>query len=54
MKKENKIATLTVRVRPSIKELVEELADEDGRSVASYIERLILNANEGRAPKGRR
>lgn len=45
MKRENKTVSLTIRVTPSVKQLVERLAADDGRSVASYIERLILRAD---------
>jgi predicted HicB family RNase H-like nuclease len=50
MKKENKTISLTVRVTPSVKKLVERLAEEDGRSVAGYIERLIVNAATDQRP----
>ena len=44
MKKEQKTVSLTLRVTPTVKQLAERLAAEDGRSIASYIERLILKA----------
>jgi predicted HicB family RNase H-like nuclease len=44
--KEQKTAVLNVRIRPSIKAIVERLADADGRSLANYVERLIENADD--------
>lgn len=38
---EAKTAILNLRIRPSIKAMVEDLAKADDRSVTQYIERLI-------------
>jgi uncharacterized protein (DUF1778 family) len=51
--KEAKTAVLNVRVKPSIKAMVERLADADGRSLANYVERLIEAADEA-AQKGQK
>jgi hypothetical protein len=51
--KEAKISVLNVRVKPSIKAMVERLADADGRSLANYVERLIEAAEEA-AQKGKK
>ena len=40
---EKKTAPLTVRLTPSVKALLDRLAKDDGRSVAGYLERLIVN-----------
>ena len=40
--REAKDAVMNLRVRPSIKALAQARADADGRSLASYVERLIL------------
>jgi cytochrome c553 len=37
--------------RPVFKAMVEKLADADGRSLASFIERLIEAANAAQKPK---
>lgn len=37
-----KDAALSVRVTPVTKSAVQKAADEDGRSVASYVERLLV------------
>jgi uncharacterized protein (DUF1778 family) len=58
--KEQKTAVLSVRIKPSTKAMIERLADADGRSLASFLERLIEAANAGAEqapaskPKGRR
>jgi predicted HicB family RNase H-like nuclease len=44
--KESKTAVLNVRIKPSVKAMIERLADADGRSLANYIERLIEAAGE--------
>jgi predicted HicB family RNase H-like nuclease len=44
--KESKTAVLNVRIKPSVKAMIERLADADGRSLANYIERLIEAAEE--------
>lgn len=36
-------AAVSIRVEPSVKEALEKLAREDGRSLASYVERILLN-----------
>lgn len=41
MQKENKTVTVTIRIRPSSKEMAERRAQEEERSLASYIELLI-------------
>lgn len=46
MAKEPKTAVLNVRIKPSVKAMVERLADADGRSLANYVERLIQAADE--------
>jgi uncharacterized protein (DUF1778 family) len=43
--KEQKTAVLSVRIKPSVKAMVEKLAEADGRSLASFVERLIEAAN---------
>jgi predicted HicB family RNase H-like nuclease len=42
--KESKSAVLNVRIKPSIKAMIERLAEADGRSLANYVERLIETA----------
>jgi hypothetical protein len=39
--RERKLISLSFRVRPSIKEALERLAEADKRSVASYVENLL-------------
>jgi predicted HicB family RNase H-like nuclease len=41
MKKARKVATLQVRVGPAVKATAMRLAQEDGRSLANWLERLI-------------
>jgi predicted HicB family RNase H-like nuclease len=41
------------RIKPSVKAMVERLADADGRSLANYVERLIEAAEEA-AQKGKK
>lgn len=36
-------AGFTVRVEPEIKEALEKLAKDDGRTLAAYVERLIIS-----------
>lgn len=44
--KESKSAVLNVRIKPSVKAMLERLAEADGRSLANYVERLIETAAE--------
>jgi predicted HicB family RNase H-like nuclease len=39
----SRTAAITTRVEPGIKKAMEILAEEDGRSLAQYVERLLLN-----------
>lgn len=41
MKKKQTMAAMHVRVRPSVKAVAVRLAQEDGRSLANWLERLI-------------
>jgi predicted HicB family RNase H-like nuclease len=41
MKKKQTMAAMHVRVRPSVKAAAVRLAQEDGRSLAHWLERLI-------------
>jgi predicted HicB family RNase H-like nuclease len=41
MTEETKEATITIRVRPSVKAKAVKRAHQEGRSLANYIERLI-------------
>ena len=41
MAEETKDATITIRVKPSVKAKVVKRAAQEGRSLANYIERLI-------------
>jgi predicted HicB family RNase H-like nuclease len=41
MKKEQKAAAMHVRVGPAVKAAAVRLAQEDGRSLAKWLERLI-------------
>lgn len=50
MVKEQKTAVLSVRVKPSVKAMAERLADADGRSLASFLERLIEAAHAAAKP----
>jgi predicted HicB family RNase H-like nuclease len=40
-KLEKREIAMNIRVRPSVKEAAERLAQEDGRSLANWLERLI-------------
>lgn len=40
-KPENKSVSLTIRVTPSIKAMAEKRAEQEGRSLANYLARLI-------------
>jgi predicted HicB family RNase H-like nuclease len=40
-KQEKRETPMNIRVRPSIKAAAERLAQEDGRSLANWLERLI-------------
>lgn len=51
--KKPKISVLNVRIKPSVKAMVERLAKADGRSLANYVERLIEAAEEA-AQKGKK
>jgi predicted HicB family RNase H-like nuclease len=51
--KEAKTAVLSVRIKPSVKAMVERQAEADGRSLANYVERLIEAAEEV-AQKGKK
>ena len=42
MVNESKTENLNLRMRPSVKATAERLAEAEGRSVANFIERLIL------------
>lgn len=50
---ENRTASLGIRIWPSLKIVVDQLAKEDGRTTAQYVERLLIaHAQEkGRWPK---
>lgn len=39
---ENRTASLGIRVWPSLKAVVDQLAKEDGRTTAQYVERLLI------------
>jgi predicted HicB family RNase H-like nuclease len=43
---ETRSADLKIRIRPSLKAAIERAADHDGRSISSWIERLIEQALE--------
>jgi predicted HicB family RNase H-like nuclease len=45
---EKKEASITIRVRPSIKAIAVRRAAEESRSLANYIERLIEKDARGR------
>ena len=40
--RELKTVMMTIRVKPSVKRAAERRAKEEGRSMANYIERLIV------------
>ncbi len=46
-------ASLGIRIEPAIKEALEQVAQEDRRTVASYVEKLIVEDLErlGKLPK---
>jgi len=48
-----KTSAISVRVPDTTKQAVEKAADEDGRSVASYVERLLTShlKDKGYLPK---
>jgi hypothetical protein len=50
---ENRTASLGIRIWPSLKVVIDELAREDGRTTAQYIERLLIAdaRAKGRWPK---
>jgi uncharacterized protein (DUF1778 family) len=50
---EQKTAVLSVRVKPSVKAMAEKLARADGRSLASFLERLIEAAHAAQKPSKR-
>lgn len=39
-----KTERLQIRITPELKEQLQQLADDDGRTVSNYIEMLIKNA----------
>ena len=43
---EQKTTNINIRIAPTIKAMVEELARADGRSVANYLEMLIKREHE--------
>jgi len=54
MHKELKSETVTIRMTMTAKRRLEQLADQDGRSVASYVERHAMTAplaSESPAPR---
>jgi predicted HicB family RNase H-like nuclease len=51
MPQETREAAMHVRVRPSVKAEAERLAQEDGRSLANWLERLIEAESERRDGK---
>lgn len=51
MAKETKTEVMTIRVRPSTKTSAERNAEEDGRSVANYVEWLISQDTQRRKDK---
>jgi uncharacterized protein (DUF1778 family) len=53
VKVESKTEALTIRVKPSIKRLMQERADAAGRSISNYLERLTLAEAEVARPKGK-
>ncbi len=52
-KTETREAAMHVRVRPSVKAAAERLAQEDGRSLANWLERLIEAETARRDGKSR-
>jgi len=48
---ETKTETLTVRLRPAVKAAATRRAKEDGRSLANYLERLIIADSEKAAKR---
>lgn len=50
-KPENKSVSLTIRVTPSIKAMAEKRAEQEGRSLANYLARLIEDDAEGKAKR---
>ncbi len=50
---ENRTASLGMRVWPSLKDAIDQVAKEDGRTTTQYIERLLIAhlREKGRWPK---
>lgn len=46
--KEKQTDRLNVRIAPTVKDMLAELAEKDGRTMSNYIEKLIKEAYEGR------
>jgi hypothetical protein len=42
-KDETRSDSVKIRITPTLKEALQELADADGRSLAGYIERVLTN-----------
>jgi predicted HicB family RNase H-like nuclease len=51
--REKKNATLIIRIKPSVKAASEKRAQQDGRSLANYIEGLIVADVSERPSKAR-
>jgi hypothetical protein len=51
--KEARSASIGIKVWPSLKEVLDQAAEEDGRSTSQYIERLLIAhfQETGRWPK---
>lgn len=49
--KEKKDADLHLRIRPSVKKLAEQMAEDDDRSLSSMVERVIVEAAKKRGLK---
>ncbi len=49
-----KTAALGMRIEPIVKEALERAAKDDRRTVAAYVEKLVIShlATEGYLPKG--
>jgi hypothetical protein len=47
---ETKTAVLNIRIKPSVMETAKRLAEADHRTLAAYIELLILRDAEGAEP----
>lgn len=54
MAKETKNAQVNIRMRPSIKSVAEKMAEADDRSLANFLETLIVDEQKRRTkPKGK-